>query len=94
MNQLITELKKEIISQLNLQDITPEDIKDNAPLFVDGLGLDSIDVLELIVLLQKKYGIKVNGAEEGKSVFFSVQSMAEFIYARQQQQQQQQQEQK
>ena len=89
MNQLITELKKEIISQLNLQDVTPEAIKDNAPLFGDGLGLDSIDVLELIVLLQKKYGIKVNGAEEGKSVFFSVQSMAEFVYANQQQQQQQ-----
>lgn len=89
MNQLITELKKEIIDQLNLQDVTPESIKDNAPLFGDGLGLDSIDVLELIVLLQKKYGIKVNGAEEGKSVFFSVQSMAEFVYANQQQQQQQ-----
>lgn len=90
MNQLITELKKEIITQLNLQDVTPESIKDNAPLFGDGLGLDSIDVLELIVMLQKKYGIKVNGAEEGKSVFFSVQSMAEFIYAKQQAQQQQQ----
>lgn len=89
MNQLITELKKEIISQLNLQDVTPEEIQDNAPLFGDGLGLDSIDVLELIVLLQKKYGIKVNGAEEGKSVFFSVKSMAEFVYANQQQQQQQ-----
>jgi acyl carrier protein len=89
MNQLITELKHEIISQLNLQDVTPESIKDNAPLFGDGLGLDSIDVLELIVLLQKKYGIKVNGAEEGKSVFFSVQSMAEFVYASKQKQQQQ-----
>jgi len=89
MNQIITELKKEIILQLNLQDVTPEEIKDNAPLFADGLGLDSIDVLELIVLLQKKYGIKVNGAEQGKSVFFSVQSMAEFVHANQQQQQQQ-----
>ncbi|WP_018345137.1 phosphopantetheine-binding protein [Cytophaga aurantiaca] len=89
MNQLITELKKEIIYQLNLQDITPESIKDDAPLFGEGLGLDSIDVLELIVLLQKKYGIKVNGAEEGKTVFFSVKSMAEYITAKQQQQQQQ-----
>jgi acyl carrier protein len=84
MNQLITELKKEIISQLNLQDVSPDEIKDNAPLFGDGLGLDSIDVLELIVLLQKKYGIKVNGAEEGKTVFYSIQSMAEFIHAHQQ----------
>jgi acyl carrier protein len=91
MNQLITELKKEIISQLNLQDVTPDSINDNAPLFGEGLGLDSIDVLELIVLLQKKYGIKVNGAEEGKSVFYSVKSMAEFIRAKQQAQAQQQQ---
>lgn len=88
MNQLITELKEEIISQLNLQDVTPDEIKDNAPLFGDGLGLDSIDVLELIVLLQKKYGIKVNGAEEGKTVFYSIQSMAEFIQAHKQKSQQ------
>ena len=84
MNQLITELKQEIISQLNLQDVSPDEIKDNAPLFGDGLGLDSIDVLELIVLLQKKYGIKINGADEGKTVFYSVKSMAEFIHAHQQ----------
>jgi len=84
MNELIADLKKEIISQLNLQDITPEEITDDAPLFVDGLGLDSIDVLELIVLLQKKYGVKINGAQEGKSVFYSVKTMAEFIQAKQQ----------
>jgi acyl carrier protein len=84
MNELITDLKKEIITQLNLQDITPEEIKDDAPLFVDGLGLDSIDVLELIVLLQKKYGVKIDGAKEGKSVFYSVKTMAEFIQAKQQ----------
>ena len=84
MNELIADLKKEIILQLNLQDITPEEINDDAPLFVDGLGLDSIDVLELIVLLQKKYGVKINGAQEGKSVFYSVKTMAEFIQAKQQ----------
>ena len=84
MNELIADLKKEIISQLNLQDITPEEITDDAPLFVDGLGLDSIDVLELIVLLQKKYGVKINGAQEGKFVFYSVKTMAEFIQAKQQ----------
>ena len=84
MNELIADLKKEIISQLNLQDITPEEITDDAPLFVDGLGLDSIDVLELIVLLQKKYGVKINGAQEGKSVFYSVKTMAEFIQTKQQ----------
>jgi acyl carrier protein len=79
MDTLVNDLKKDIIEQLNLQDLTPETIDENAPLFVEGLGLDSIDVLELIVLLQKKYGVKVNGAEDGKKVFHSVRSMAEFI---------------
>ena len=79
MNNLIEELKKEIVEQLNLQDINPESIKDNDPLFFDGLGLDSIDALELIVLLQKKYGIKLGSAEEGKDVFYSVKTMADYI---------------
>ena len=79
MNNLIEELKKEIVEQLNLQDINPESIKDNDPLFFDGLGLDSIDALELIVLLQKKYGIKLANAEEGKDVFYSVKTMADYI---------------
>lgn len=79
MNDLIEELKKEIVQQLNLQDIDPCTIKDDEPLFVSGLGLDSIDALELIVLLQKKYGIKLNSAEDGKEVFYSVKSMAEYI---------------
>lgn len=79
MDALINELKKEIVEQLNLQDIKPEDINEHEPLFVEGLGLDSIDALELIVLLQKKYGIKINSAEEGKEVFYSVKTMADFI---------------
>jgi len=82
MENLIQELKKEIIVQLNLQEVSPEDIQDNAPLFIEGLGLDSIDALELMVLLQKKYGVKVSGAEEGKKVFYSVRSMAEFIQSK------------
>lgn len=83
MNNLILKLKTEIIEQLNLQDLTPNDIDENASLFVDGLGLDSIDALELIVLLQKNYGIKLQSAEEGKQVFHSVKSMAEYITAHQ-----------
>lgn len=82
MDALINELKKEIVEQLNLQDIKPEDIKEHEPLFVEGLGLDSIDALELIVLLQKKYGVKINSAEEGKDVFYSVKTMADFIKAK------------
>ncbi len=83
MESLIIKLKEQIIEQLNLQDITPADIKDDQPLFVDGLGLDSIDALELIVLLQQHYGIKLNNAEEGPKVFKSVQTMAEYITAHQ-----------
>jgi len=79
MEQLIAKLKNEIIEVLNLTEMTPESIDENAPLFVDGLGLDSIDALELIVLLEKKYGLKLGTAEEGKKVLRSVRSMAEFI---------------
>jgi len=82
MDTLIQELKKDIVEQLNLQTIKPEDIKEHEPLFIEGLGLDSIDALELIVLLQKKYGIKVNSADEGKEVFYSVKTMADFIKAK------------
>lgn len=79
MEQLIENLKKEIISSLNLTEMEPSMIKEDAPLFVDGLGLDSIDALELTLLLEKKYGLKINTAEEGKKVLHSVRSMAEFI---------------
>jgi acyl carrier protein len=81
MEQLIAKLKAEIIDALNLTEITPESINENEPLFVEGLGLDSIDALELIVLLEKKYGLKLGTAEEGKKVLRSVKSMAEFIRA-------------
>ena len=80
MEQLITELKLKLIDALNLDGMTPEDIDDNAPLFGDnGLGLDSIDVLELIVLMEKNYGIKLANADEGKEIFKSVRVMAEYI---------------
>ena len=73
------ELKQQIIEALNLEDITPTDIQDDAPLFGEGLGLDSIDALELFVLLDKQYGIKLKDEEEGKQVFRSVNSMAAYI---------------
>jgi acyl carrier protein len=79
MEQLIQKLKVEIIEALNLTEMKPENIDEKAPLFIDGLGLDSIDALELTVLLEKKYGLKINTAEEGKKVLYSVKSMAEFI---------------
>ena len=65
MEELVLELKKEIIEALNLEDITPEDIDADAPLFGSGLGLDSIDALELIVLMEKKYGIKLENPAKG-----------------------------
>ncbi|MBR6417391.1 MAG: acyl carrier protein [Bacteroidales bacterium] len=79
MEELILKLKKEIIEVLNLEDIKPEDIDDNAPLFGEGLALDSIDALELIVLMEKNYGIKIKDPNEGKEIFKSVTVMAEYI---------------
>ena len=80
METLITELKLKLIDALNLDGMTPQDIEDNAPLFGDeGLGLDSIDVLELIVLLEKNYGIKLDSPQKGKMVFQSVAVMAKYV---------------
>lgn len=79
MDALKQELKVKIIEVLNLEDIQPEDIQDDDALFGDGLGLDSIDALELIVLLDKQYGIKLADPKEGKTVFKSINTMAEFI---------------
>ena len=77
-----TELKAKIIESLNLQDIAPEQIEDDAPLFGAGLGLDSIDALELVVMLEKNYGIVIKDIEEGRPAFKSVRTLADFIDAR------------
>ena len=73
------EIKTQLIEQLNLEDLSVADIEDDAPLFGDGLGLDSIDALELIVLLDTHFGIKIADPEQGKEIFTSVNTMAEFI---------------
>ena len=83
MDKLMSDLKVQIVAQLNLQDTMPEDIGNDQPLFVDGLGLDSIDALELIVLLQQQYKIKLSNAEDGPKVFKTVRTMAEYITAHQ-----------
>lgn len=72
-------LKQQIIEALNLEDITPADIRDDDSLFGEGLGLDSIDALELFMLLDKQYGIKLQDKEEGRHVFRSINTMAEYI---------------
>lgn len=79
MNELINTLKEQIIDALNLEEMTPDEIENDAPLFGNGLGLDSIDALELIVLLEKHYGIKLSKPAEGKEIFKSVSAIAEFV---------------
>ena len=79
MDALLLKLKQEIIEVLNLEGMKPEDIPDQSPLFGDGLGLDSIDALELIVLLVKNYGIKISDPSEGKTIFASIETMAKYI---------------
>ena len=80
MSDLKETLKAQIIEQLNLEDLTPADIQDDAPLFGDqGLGLDSIDALEFIVLLDSNYGIKIADPAQGKEIFQSVNTLADYI---------------
>lgn len=81
MEQLIEQLKQQIIETLNLEDLTSADIDAEAPLFGEGLGLDSIDALELIVLLERNYGIKLTNPAEGKNIFKSIKSIAEYVSA-------------
>jgi acyl carrier protein len=76
------ELKAHIIRSLKLQDITPAQIDDNAPLFGEGLGLDSIDALELVVMLERDYAIVIKDIEEGRPAFRSVRTLASFIEAK------------
>ena len=79
MDKLKAQLKEQILEALSLDEMKPEEIDDNAPLFGEGLGLDSIDALELIVLMEKQYGIKLSNPAEGKEVFRSINVMAEYI---------------
>jgi acyl carrier protein len=81
MEELILKLKEEIITVLNLEDLTPEEIETEAPLFGTGLGLDSIDVMELVMLMEKNYGIKIEDLKEGRKIFTSVKTLAEYVAA-------------
>lgn len=79
MEALKKELKEKLIEALNLEDLTTEDINDDDLLFGEGLGLDSIDALELIIILDKDYGIKLTDSKEGKKIFETVNTMATYI---------------
>lgn len=73
------QVKKQIIEFLNLISVTPEDIKDDEPLFGEGLGLDSIDSIELVVLLGREYGIVIQDPKEGRKIFADVNTMVDYI---------------
>jgi acyl carrier protein len=79
MTELEEKLKLQIMEQLNMEDLEPDEIDVNEPLFGEAIGLDSIDSLELIVLLEKEYGIKISDARQGKEVLYSISTMAKYI---------------
>lgn len=79
MERLIQELKEHLIEELNLEEITPDEIDAEAPLFGEGLGLDSIDALEIILILEKYYGVKLRNTADAKPIFYSVKTLARYI---------------
>jgi len=79
MSNLKKELKEQLIEHLNLEDLNIEDIKDDAPLFGEELGLDSIDALEIIVMLDKKFNIKISNPQDGAKIFQSINTIVEYI---------------
>lgn len=82
MDQLKQQLKEMIVQDLNLPDVKPEDMDDKAPLFEEGLGLDSLDAVELVVLLQKRFGVQIADMDEGKEAFASIEALANFVNKR------------
>jgi acyl carrier protein len=76
------QLKKMLVEELNLEDVIPEEIEDDAPLFGEGLGLDSLDAVELVVLLEKHFGIEIKNLQEGRAAFQSINTLAAYIEER------------
>jgi acyl carrier protein len=82
MEELKAQIREMIVRDLKLQGVKPEEIKDDAPIFEEGLGLDSLDAVELVVLVQKHFDVQIEDMDEGQAAFRSIQTLAEFIDAR------------
>ena len=80
LSEIRAKLKEQLVANLNIEGVTPEQIKDDDALFGEGLGLDSLDAVEIVVILQRHFGVEVKDMEKGREIFRSVNTLADYIY--------------